>query len=149
MDLEFSSAAVRGLTGYVQRVATALGLSGHGFFVQTENPANAYLALDTRAPRFPTRDAALVWDEVHGWAAALERHSGEDLVILSYLGDDVLPAPEVVAKFTHQVLAGIFPDRTTPTILRAAGDDDGLPARLARYAGVDAGAGGRATALVD
>lgn len=134
MDLEFSPAAVRGLSGYVQRVAAALGLSGHGFFVQMEAPANAYLALDTRTPLFPTRDAALVWDEVHGWAAVIESHSGEDLVILSYLGTDVLPAPEVVAEFTQHVLAGTYPTRTTPTVLRAANADDGLPARLARYA---------------
>lgn len=148
MVLEFSSAAVRGLPGYVQRVATALGLSGHGFFVQMETPANAYLALDSRAQLFPTRDAALVWDEVHGWAAAAESQSGEDLVILSYLGDDVLPAPEVVADLTRRVLAGTLPARTTPTILRDPNDDDGLPARLARYARVATGAS-RPTALID
>lgn len=134
MDLEYSSAAAQGLPRYVQRVAAELGLSGHGFFAQLEPPAHAYLALDTRVARFPNRDVALVWDEVHGWAVAVESRSGEDLVVLSYLGDDVLPDPDVVAARTRRILAGTDQARTTPPALREASDHDDLPARLARYA---------------
>jgi hypothetical protein len=132
MELEFSSAAARGLARYVRLIASELDLAEHGYYTQLDTPAHAYLALDTRAEDHPTQDAALVWDEVHGWAVAVE--SRADLVVLSYLGDDVLPAPRVVAALTRQVLAGTAPVRATPPALREADDHDDLPARLASYA---------------
>ncbi|MGV9301451.1 DUF6292 family protein, partial [Amycolatopsis sp. NPDC003676] len=31
----------------------------------------AYVALDGHLPAYPGRDVALLWDEIHGWAAAV------------------------------------------------------------------------------
>ncbi|GAB3721965.1 hypothetical protein GCM10027598_36260 [Amycolatopsis oliviviridis] len=50
--------------------------------VDNDSPVSAYVALDHRLPSHPDRDRALPWDEAHGWAIAIETHSGEDLVII-------------------------------------------------------------------
>ncbi|WP_311771488.1 DUF6292 family protein [Actinophytocola algeriensis] len=49
---------------------------------------------------------ALLWEERHGWSAAIETHSGEDLLVVAYLGRDVLPAPAVVAAWVRDLLTG-------------------------------------------
>ncbi|MDT7800482.1 MAG: hypothetical protein QOI78_3915, partial [Actinomycetota bacterium] len=85
-------------------------------------PVSAYVALDEHLPGYPGRDVALLWDEVHGWAAAIETHSGEDLVVVRYLGGPTItPAPEQVARFVtalreddHRI------GRLDPPVLRAA-----------------------------
>lgn len=137
MHLEFGSLTAQGLLHYVRLVADALGLAGDSSFVQLEPRANAYLALDGRLPLFPAHDVALTWDEVHGWAGGIEAHSGEDLILLAYLGTDVLPLPQVVARFARGVLSGELPDRPEAPNLRAVDDTDDLQARLAGYARID------------
>jgi hypothetical protein len=134
MDLEFGSLTAQGLPRYVRLVADALGLVGESSFVQLEPPANAYLALDGRLSLFPTHDVALVWDEEHGWAAGIETSSGDDIVVLTYLGDDILPAPRVVARFARSVFGNELPGQPQPPTLRTVNDDDDLHARLAAYA---------------
>ena len=66
MELDFDDAVTWGLRGYVRRVTAELGLTGECSYVQSEQPATAYLALDGRLPGFPDRDVALLWDEEHG-----------------------------------------------------------------------------------
>jgi hypothetical protein len=134
VDLEFDSPAARGLREYVRLVAAALGLRGQSWLVQLEPPANVYIALDDRLPRHPSRDVALIWDEERGWALELEPGRDEELCVLGYLGDDVLPAPDAVASAVRQSFVEV-PNR--PPVFRAAADDDDLPARLTAYAVAD------------
>jgi hypothetical protein len=137
MDVEFDSPAAHGLYGYLRQLAGELGLSGESWFVQWEPPVSAYLALDDRIPLFPGRDVALVWDEERGWAAAIETYSGEDLVVLSYAGKDVLPAPSVVARFARGLIDGELPGSPQPVILRTSTEHDDLEARLTAYIPAD------------
>jgi hypothetical protein len=115
-------------------VAEALGLIRAGFYIQWDSPANAYLALDGRLPLLPDRDVALTWHEEHGWSAGIETDSSEDLVLLAYFGNDVLPAPRVVADFARRVLAGEQTGQKQPPALRSRADHDDLHERLAGYA---------------
>ena len=106
MELDFDDALTWGLRGYVRRVTEELGLSGECSYVQAERPATAYLALDGRLPGFPDRDVALVWDEEFGWSAAVETHSGEDVIAQAHYGLDVLPPPRAVARWVRGLLRG-------------------------------------------
>jgi len=134
MELEPRSRSAHGLRRYAGLVTEALGYTGQAFHVQTECPATAYIPLDERMPAFPGRDVALLWDERHGWCGAIETASGEDLIVVSYLGTDVLPAPRVVARFATGLVAGNGPGQAAPPGFREAGADDDLAARLAAYA---------------
>ena len=95
-----------GLTGYVAAVSAAVGVGEESCTVDLDAPASAYIALDLRLPRHPGRDTALLWDERHGWAFAMETHSGEDLLVLAYLGVERVPAPARVHGFVAAVRAG-------------------------------------------
>ncbi|MFD8498747.1 DUF6292 family protein [Amycolatopsis sp. NPDC059657] len=112
-----------GLREYLSAVATELGVGLESCTIDCDLPRSAYLALDWRLDRFPGRDLALLWDERHGWSAAIETHSGEDLIVLSYLGgDSVLPAPDTVARFVAALRAGDHSaGRPDPPALRDAG----------------------------
>jgi len=141
MDVDVDSSAARGLHEYVRCVAAALGLRGESWLVQLESPANVYLALDERLSAFPDGDVAVTWDEEHGWALGVESNPGAELLVLGYLGDDVLPAPEVVAAAVRRSVVGTLPRNGRPAY-RAAGDADDLLSRLAAYAvPVDLGSG--------
>jgi hypothetical protein len=124
---------MRGLRRYVGLVTEALGYTGQAFHVQTEPPATGYIPLDGRIPAFPGRDVALLWDERHGWCGAIETASGEDLIVVSYLGSDVLPAPRVVARFAAALVAGDGPGQAEPPAFRSVDADDDLADRLAGY----------------
>jgi len=103
MELDFDDTVVRGLHHYIRLVGHALGLGGEGSYVQADEPASAYIALDGRLRRFPDRDVALLWEETEGWSAAVETHSGEDLLVVAYLGQDVLSPPETVAAWVREL----------------------------------------------
>ena len=134
MELEPRSRSSRGLRRYIGLVTEALGYTGHAFHVQAEAPAYGYIPLDERMPAFPGRDVALLWDERHGWCGAIETASGEDLIVLSYLGSDVLPPPRVVSAFALELIAGSGPGQAAPPAFRAADAEDDLAERLADYA---------------
>jgi hypothetical protein len=134
VDLESEGTAEHGLRRYVRLVAEAVGVSGDCFCLQLEPPVNVYLALQERLRAFPTRDVALLWDEERGWSAAIETHSGQDLILVSYLGTDVLPPPRVVAQFVSRLTDEEFLGHLDPPQLRAVDDEDDLPRRLAAYA---------------
>ena len=103
MQLDFDDTVLLGLHGYVRSVCRALGLRGECSYVQGDAPVSAYVALDERLRRFPDHDVALVWDEHHGWSAAIETHSGDELPVVAALGRDLLPAPETVAAWALAV----------------------------------------------
>ncbi|WP_326958826.1 DUF6292 family protein [Amycolatopsis sp. NBC_01286] len=92
--------ALTALWGYLADVTTALGIGPESCLVDHDTPVSAYVALDEQLPGYPGRDVALLWDETRGWAAAIETHSGQDLVVVRYLGGPTItPAPEHVARF--------------------------------------------------
>jgi len=132
MYLENWGRPARGLRRYVRLVAEELGCSGNAFWVDTEAPVSAYLPLDDRVPAFPERDLALIWTPTHGWYAAIETASGEELVVVSYAGDEVLPSPAEVAAYVRALVRGGGPGRPTPP---DAPVDADLPERLAAYNG--------------
>jgi hypothetical protein len=140
MEQDFDSLAAQGLSRYVRLVSQALGLSGISSYVQWAPPANAYVALDDRLSLCPSRDVALVWHEESGWAVGIETDSAEDLILVSYLGDDVLLAPRLVAGFTRDVINGEQVGRSQPSVFRRANDDDDLHTRLTGYARIDGAA---------
>lgn len=96
-------ASVR-LWSYLADVTGALGIGLESCTVDHDAPVSAYIALDGQLPAFPGRDVALLWDELHGWAAAVETHSGEDLIVIRYLGGpSVAPPASRVAEFAAAV----------------------------------------------
>lgn len=131
---DFDDSLARALRRYVQLVGEALGLSGECSYVHADESASAYLALEDRLGRFPDRDVALLWDEKHGWSAAIETHSGEDLLVVAYLGQEVLPPPRVVANWTKNLFRmEPTPRHDTPPPRFPASDR--LHRRLASYTG--------------
>jgi hypothetical protein len=139
MDLEFGEPIERGLRHYVNLVARELGLSNHGTSVSLDPPMNAYLALDRRLASHPERDVALLWDELHGWSVAVETHGGADLLVLAYIGSEVVPAPADVAGLVHRMFAGEPVGSSLVPAARPSGDltmlltgyvDLGAPLRL-------------------
>lgn len=104
MELDFDDSVARGLQRYVRLVCRALGLRGACSYIQSDDPLSAYIALDGRFDGYPDHDVAVLWEETHGWSAAIETHSGEALRVVAYLGKDVLPAPEVAASW----IRGLF-----------------------------------------
>jgi hypothetical protein len=132
--MELRSRTSRGLRRYVGLVIEELGYTGHACHVQIEAPATCYLPLDERMPAFPGRDVALLWDERHGWCGAIETASGEDLIVVSYLGKDVLPAPRIVARYVVDLIAGAGPGQAEPPAFREIDTDDDLAERLEAYA---------------
>ncbi|MEV6824639.1 DUF6292 family protein [Amycolatopsis sp. NPDC051102] len=122
-DTEFSFE--RRLRGYLGAVARAVGVGLESCTLDTGTPAAAYIALDWRLSRFPGHDLALVWDEVHGWAAAIEDAAGA--TVLTYLGGEILPEPRSVVRFLAAVRAD-DPEAGTleAPVLREAGDHEQL-----------------------
>jgi hypothetical protein len=134
VDMNPFGVAVRGLRGYIHQVCMALGVGPDASYWELEDRASAYIALDGRLPAYPDHDLALIWDEENGWAAALEPIAGDDLVVLCYLGVDVLAPPAAVCRFVSALRADGYPGLPYPPALRAAfADDDGFDDRLAGF----------------
>ena len=119
-DQHLMSAALR---DYLRAVSAELGIGLESCTIDLDMPRSAYIALDWRLDRFPDRDLALLWDERHGWSVAIETHSSEDLIVLSYLGGDtVAPSPRTVARFVAAIRAGDHSaGRPDPPAIREAG----------------------------
>lgn len=132
MNLDEDAPPAHGLRRYLELVGAAAG-AGPDLVVWTMDvPATAYIPLEGRLPGFSELDVALVWDEQVGWAAAIEVDSGYDLIEVSYLAGDVLPAPPAVGRFVTALVAGGRPGRPDRVVLRAVDDPD-LDRRLTRY----------------
>jgi Family of unknown function (DUF6292) len=134
VELDTDGRAARGLRRYLGLVADELSVGGAVVSVQLDEPVRAYLPLDGRLGRFHGRDVALVWDEENGWAVGIETDAGSPVVVLTYLGKDVLPAPRVVAEFVGDVFDERFPGQPDPPGLRSAKQNDDLMQRLMEYA---------------
>lgn len=126
-----------GLRRYVGQVAVGLGVGVESTCCEAAEPANAYVALTRRLCRAPDRDVALFWDGVRGWALGIETGSGEDVLVLAYLGgEQLLAQPDTVVAFAETMLAGRNAGQPGPP---APTEQGALDSRLADYArsGVD------------
>lgn len=97
------AAVGRGFERYVQLVAVAVGVGIEHWCCRREHPLEAYIALDRTLPRFPGREIALLWEETCGWSLAVETRSGEDLIVLGYMGIHTVPTPTAVAAFAARL----------------------------------------------
>ncbi|WP_158887499.1 DUF6292 family protein [Amycolatopsis anabasis] len=119
-----SHPAITALRAYLADVTNALGIGLESCTVDHDTPVSAYIALDERLPGYPDRDVALLWDEIHGWSTAIETHSGEDLIVIRYLGGTTItPAPKHITRF----LTALREDdhhigRLDPPAIRTAGN---------------------------
>ncbi|MFD8495372.1 DUF6292 family protein [Amycolatopsis sp. NPDC059657] len=120
----------RVLREYLSLTARAVGVGWESCTVDLDEPVSAYVALDWRLDRFPGRDVALLWDEVNGWAVAVEAPGGESAIVLSYLGGDrLVPEPAEVVALLEAVRADDHSiGQPDPPRLRAAGRHDELMA---------------------
>ncbi|GHF63820.1 hypothetical protein FHX82_003111 [Amycolatopsis bartoniae] len=130
MDIYGWDAAESALQGYVSAVAEALGVPPESTCAMTGRPASAYIALEERLPNFPDRDLALLWEDTQGWAAAIETHSGEDVIVVAYLGGEVVPPAREVVAFLRDLLADRHPGQLEPPNFDRCPD---LVERLARH----------------
>lgn len=132
------STSMRGLYHYIALVARELGQQPPTFGYDEQERVEIYLALSDRLPRYPDRDLALLWDEENGWAIGIESGCGEALIVLAYLGGDILSTPAAVARFVatlrHSRDDGELPGQRDLPAFRQANDDDDLNQRLAAYA---------------
>lgn len=125
----------RGLAGYVRAVAGALQVSVEATHSEVSDTATAYIALARRSPDRPGQDLMLVWSELDGWALEIETAPAEKPAALARLDADPVAAPQVVASFVREVLAGRGPaDDDDPRADDRAIDRAALGSRLARYA---------------
>lgn len=121
---DLTRALERGLGAYVQAVAAAIGVPAEGTTVEISDTATAYLALSRPWPGRPDHDAMLLWSERRGWTIAMETAPTEDPVVIArWVGDDLVPPPEEVARFVDDAAAGLADGRTdsapAPTTRRA------------------------------
>jgi len=121
-----------GLTGYLAAVGAAVGVGEESCTVDVDAPVSAYIALDARLGRCPDRDTALLWDERHGWSFAMETHSGEDLLVLAYLGRELVPGPARVRGFVAAIRSHGGPV-TAPVPPDLGGASADVLSRLTRY----------------
>ncbi|MGW4394149.1 DUF6292 family protein [Amycolatopsis nivea] len=121
-----------GMSGYLDAVSVAAGVGPESSTIDFDSPMSAYLALDGQLAVHPGRDTALVWDERHGWSFTIETHSGEDLLVVAYLGDDLVPPPSRVREFIRTIRARTrrTPSPAPPELNRGRAD---LLARLLDY----------------
>lgn len=104
----------RALGEYVRAVAAAVGVPGESATVEISDTATAYLGLPRRWPDRPDHDVMLVWNERRGWSLAVETDPAAASIVLAHQGDDVVPAPDVVARFVADTAAGGPPGRVPP-----------------------------------
>jgi hypothetical protein len=133
MQLDFDDTVLLGLHGYVRSVCRALGLRGECSYVQADTPVSAYVPLDERLHHFPDHDVALLWDEHHGWSAAIETRGDEELRVVAALGRDLLPLPAVVAAWARDLF--LAADHTAPGERPVLAGADTLRRRLSAYIG--------------
>lgn len=114
MDIYGWDGAESALHAYTEAVAGALKIRPEYTCCSMDSPASAYIALEERLPEFADRDLALIWDERFGWAVAIESSCGEELITVSYLGVEQVPAPGLVVAFLDSVLSGGDPGVTDP-----------------------------------
>jgi hypothetical protein len=130
LELDFDDSVARGLHRYVRLVTSSVGLRGDCSYVQVDEVAHAYVALDGSLPSFPDDDVALLWDEANGWAAAVEQRSDREPRVVARFPGDVLPTPEAVAVWVRR----LFQQHHTVESTEPRPRTDDVRARLVAYA---------------
>lgn len=97
--------AAEGLRAYLSRIAAGFGVRLEASCCEVADDASAYLALPERVTGQPDQDAALVWNQRHGWALATEPNPGGALQPVAYHGPPLVPPPAAVLAFARRVLA--------------------------------------------
>lgn len=128
-----SDQLARGLRHYVARIADGFAVGTGASYCETAEFATAYIALPERAAGWPDHDAALLWDQRHGWALAIERFPGAALEVVAYQGNTLVPTPSAVLAFARRVLTH-GPGRQATEVAAGELDISGLAERLAAYA---------------
>jgi hypothetical protein len=96
-------------------VADVLGVTIESGTVDPGPPASAYLLVEGRAPSHPDRVLALLWDDRHGWSAAVTTHVDEEGIVLGYLGGvRAVAEPAEVERFAAAVRDGWSPTGPRP-----------------------------------
>jgi hypothetical protein len=114
MNADMVDFVERGLRCYVHRIAAGLGIGAESVTTELADQPVAYLALPGRSPDHLDRDVALIWDDRHGWACGVETGCGEDMLVVAWYGEDVLPAPDDVVAFAKAFLVGQPAGQPTP-----------------------------------
>jgi hypothetical protein len=111
----------RGLSEYARAVAAAVGVPDESTTVEISDTATAYLGLPRRWLDRPDHDVMLVWSERRGWSLAVETDPTDDLVVIAHQGgDDLVPAPDAVARFVADTVAGRHTGQEDPGPVAAA-----------------------------
>lgn len=126
MDVDDCDSVESSLHAYVAAIAEYFGVPPDQTSCEAGKLATAYIGFSRRAPDFPHRDLALVWDERLGWAAAVQTPSGE-LIVFSYLGTSPVPHVNVVTSFVNELIAGRDHGQNSPPFF---GRCDDLPGKL-------------------
>ena len=111
----------RSLGEYVRAVAAAVGVPDESTTIEISDTATAYLGLPRRWLDRPDHDVMLVWSERRGWSLAVETEPAEDPIVLAYQGgDNLVPAPDEVARFVADTAAGRHTGQERPGPVAAA-----------------------------
>lgn len=126
---------------YIQAVVAGverIGLTVAGHAVTGRPPAvrNAVITLappDSGPYADEDTDLELVWDEAFGWVARLPAEAGTSDW---FMGEDLVPAPDRVARWIDMVLANpeLTPSREDGPGRLPENDDADFEARLSAYA---------------
>ncbi len=136
MRKDLSEDTAQGFTRYVQLVGQHLG---EETLVVDSDPddelATAIILVASRLPTLPDQAVVLAWDEVNGWALRITIDDDGDTTSLSYLGEEIMPAPPAIRDFLNRALLGENPGSVHPPEFRIPNQDDGLERRLAGFVG--------------
>ncbi|QUH00652.1 hypothetical protein HUO13_07355 [Saccharopolyspora erythraea] len=134
--MDVSGSALDGLVNYVEAVVGRLGGDVEGAEVDVDGGfATAIIAVRSRVPTLPGCRVLLTWDEINGWALRVVTSEDDDTVVVSYLGEDILPKPHTVDRYLREAEDGESPGALVPPDFRRPNADDGLERRLVRFGG--------------
>ncbi|MFC6094901.1 DUF6292 family protein [Saccharothrix lopnurensis] len=123
----------RALRDYVWAVAEAVGVPRDGTTCEVTDTATAYLALGCRSADHPDHDVMLVWSASQGWSVLVETSPAEPPVVLARSTDDLVPAPEAVARFVTDSITRRGTGRP-PVALPSHADWSDLAQRMEHFA---------------
>lgn len=126
---------------YIQATVAEIedtGLAALGYAVTGRPPAVRTAVVSLAPPESgpyadEDDDIELAWDESFGWVLRLPAEAGASNW---FMGEDLVPAPDRVARWADMVLAypGMTPSREDGPQRLPESDDDVFEARLSAYA---------------
>ncbi|MEV4732396.1 DUF6292 family protein [Saccharopolyspora sp. NPDC049426] len=132
--MDTASPAVGGLVNYVRCVAEDLADEIDEIDVDVDGGlATVLILMNTRVPTLMDSPLLLTWDEVSGWALRVETDGTGDTTPLEFLGEEILPNPQVVQAFLRDAIRGRSPGTLTAPTFRLPNASDDLEMRLVRF----------------